>query len=103
MTPQERKLFASLITLFGVVREHVPEYAATKPPTERQRIEYAAEKVERAMMQLFASLTYERTQTELERMQDYLRRSQFYVLGPQDSETAQRLEAEERAWLEAAW
>lgn len=102
MTPQEKKLFAALITLFGVVREQVPEYAATKPPAERRKIEYAAEKFERAALGLFKAIYYERTEQEKAQLQEFVIRSKFYVLGPQDSETAQRLEAEERAWLEAA-
>lgn len=102
MTPQEKKLFAGMIVLFGMVREQVPEYARTKPPDEREKIEYAAAKVERAMLQLFHSIYYERTPAEKAQLEDFVRRSRFYVLGPRDDETVRRLEEEERAWLEEA-
>lgn len=102
MTPQEKKLFAALIPLFGVVREQVPEYAASKPADEREKIDYAAAKVEKAMLQLFGALKYSRTPQELERLKEFITRSRFYILGPRDDETVRRLEAEERAWLEEA-
>lgn len=101
MTPQEKKLFASMITLFGVVREQLPEYAGTKPADERRKIAYAADKVDKAMRQLFGTIWYERTEAEKKRMEDFVKRSKFYVLGPQDEEMAEALAERERAWLES--
>lgn len=101
MTPQERRMFAQLVALHGIVLESVTDYAQTKPKDEQDRILYHARKADEAMRKLFNSMRYVRTQEELEAIRRFVSRSQIYLLAPEDAETVQHLVEMERRWIEA--
>lgn len=102
MTPQEKKLAAQLLLFHGILDECVRRYAETKPPVERDKILFALKKAMEKVEHLFNVIEYERTPRERAQIADFVMRSEFYILGPEDKALAEELAERERRWIEAA-
>jgi len=101
LTPQEKKLAAQLLIFHGILDECVRQYAETKPAPERKRLLYALDKALEKVEQLFQAFQYERTPYEIKQIADFVMRSEFYILGPEDKALAEELAERERRWIEA--
>lgn len=102
MTPFEKKLVAQLLIFYGVLDQTVRQYAESKPEPERTKLLYALDKAVERVEHLFKVFQYERTPQEKAHILDFVSRSEFYILGPEDKALAEELAERERRWIEAA-
>lgn len=99
MTPREKESIAGIVSLYGLFLDRFKPWVDEEGSRE---LKYAATKVERAFEQFFKAYEYERTEAEVKQIYDFVKRSQLFLLAPEDENAPEvlALMEKEKKWLE---